>query len=157
MNRTLQRQIATSAKSSAISALALATLLFLGVLAAAHAQTNYQRIKSFGFLELSGGGPSSALIEGNDGKLYGTGGGGVHSLGTVFKLNKDGSGYTVLHSFGTITGDGRNPSGFAGGLVEGRDGALYGTTQGGGSNSGGTLKLVNPVCRENLGCHPSHS
>ncbi len=139
MNRTLQTQIATSAKSSAVSALALATLLFPGVFAAAHAQTNYQRIKSFGFPELSGGGTSSALIEGNDGKLYGTGGGGARSLGTVFKLNTDGSGYAVLHSFGTLSGEGRAPNG----LVEGRDGALYGTTQYGGSNDGGTVFKLN--------------
>jgi len=64
MNRTVQAQIATSAESRAVSPLALASLLFLGVLASAHAQTNYQRIKSFGFPELSGGGPSLALIEG---------------------------------------------------------------------------------------------
>src|SRR2546427_4311401 len=136
MNRTLQPQIATAAKSSAVSALALATLLLLGVGAAAHAQTNYQRIKSFGFPELSGGGPSSALIEGNDGNLYGTGGGGVRSLGTVFKLNRDGSGYAVLCSFGGIGGDGGGPNG----LVEGRAEARRGGTESGGRRTWYKLK-----------------
>jgi len=114
-------------------------LFFLGVFPAAHAQTNYQRIKSFGFPELSGGGTFAALIEGNDGKLYGTGGGGARSSGTVFQLSRDGSGYTVLYSFGTVTGDGRG----ANGLVEGRDGALYGMTTYGGSSDAGTVFKLN--------------
>jgi uncharacterized repeat protein (TIGR03803 family) len=61
--------------------------------------------------------PFAGLLEGSDGALYGTGGGGA---GGVFKLNKDGSGYQVLLGFN----DGRP---FAA-LVKGRDGALYSTT-----------------------------
>ena len=75
-------------------------------------------------------------MEGNEGALYGTtGGGGAYTnqygfgFGTVFKLNKDGSGYSVLYSFGGLNGDGSGP----GGLIEGSDGALYGTTSGGGA------------------------
>src|SRR5206468_1724124 len=75
-----------------------------------------------------------ALVEGSDGVLYGTtsfggNGGCVNDLdagcGTIFKLNKDGSGYTILHHFNSTGGDGQVP--FAG-LVEGSNGALYGTT-----------------------------
>jgi uncharacterized repeat protein (TIGR03803 family) len=66
-----------------------------------HAQTNYQRLKSFGFPELAGTRPRAPLIEGRDGKLYGTTeSSGSNDAGTVFKLNKEGSGYGMLHSFG---------------------------------------------------------
>jgi uncharacterized repeat protein (TIGR03803 family) len=66
-------------------------------------------------------------LEGGDGALYGTTGeGGSNDLGTVFKLNKDGSGYAVLRSFRFMSRDGYRPHG----LVEGCDGLLYGTTAG---------------------------
>jgi uncharacterized repeat protein (TIGR03803 family) len=46
----------------------------------------------------NGAGPTS-LVEGNDGFLYGTaGGGGAHNQGVVFKLGQAGS-IQVLHSF----------------------------------------------------------
>jgi uncharacterized repeat protein (TIGR03803 family) len=87
------------------------------------------------------------VVEGSDGALYGTtqvGGRpfGVEyetGSGTVFRVNKDGSGYAVLHRFPGVTGDGIAPWA---GLVEGRDGALYGTTlQGGGANGGTVFRL----------------
>ncbi len=96
-----------------------------GLLTASAHETNYQVIKF-----LDGMGPT-ALIEGKDGNLYGT----LHTAGekaegVVFKLKQDGSGYTVLHHFTGCRGggDGSNPHG----LVEGSDGALYGTTKYGG-------------------------
>lgn len=83
----------------------------------------------------------SPLLQGFDGALYlTTEYAGSNSAGTVFKLNTDGTGYTLLHNFGAFTGDGQNP---AAGLVQGRDGFLYGTTQAGGSNSFGTAYKVN--------------
>ncbi len=91
------------------------------------AQTNYQTIKNFVGL----GSNPTALIEGKDGNLYGTmSSGGSKWEGVVFKLSKDGSGYTVLHNFtGYRFGeDGSWPQG----VTEGSDGALYGTTQTGG-------------------------
>jgi uncharacterized repeat protein (TIGR03803 family) len=80
----------------------------------------------------------AALVQGSDGALYGTTSeGGITGQdfpfggGTVFKINTDGSGYTLLYTFlGSDVGDGRNPYG---GLVRGRDGVLYGTTDGGGT------------------------
>jgi uncharacterized repeat protein (TIGR03803 family) len=76
-------------------------------------------------------GPEGGLIEGRDGALYGTtAGGGANLQGKVFKLNKDGSNYTVLHDFGTIPADGAGPMA---GLLKGSDGALYGTTTWGGA------------------------
>ena len=54
--------------------------------------------------------------------------------GIVFKLNKEGK-ETILHTFGKGK-DGGEP---ASGLIEDAHGNLYGTTQIGGTNNGGTL------------------
>ena len=118
----------------------------------ATAAITYQQIKSFGpSPDQMGETPFSSLLEGNDGALYGTtfsgGSGGLAGGGTVFKVNKDGTGYTVLYSFGSVVGDGWNP---AASLTEGSDGVLYGTTISGGSAGsfgglfgGGTVFKVN--------------
>jgi len=62
--------------------------------------------------------------------LYGTTyGGGANFEGTVFAINTDGSGYTVLYQFGTtVANDGANP--WAPLTAVGS--TLYGTTYGGG-------------------------
>jgi uncharacterized repeat protein (TIGR03803 family) len=92
--------------------------------------------------------PSAAVVEGSDGALYGTtsaGGANTNqygdSFGTVFKLNKDGNGYAILHNFGASGADGQNP--FTG-LVQGSDGAFYGTTFGGGYSGFGTAFKIWP-------------
>jgi uncharacterized repeat protein (TIGR03803 family) len=90
--------------------------------------------------------PYASLVQGSDGALYGTtqeGGslanGGSSGVGTVFKLNPDGSSYTILHSFDAAPDDGRYPNSA---LAAGNDGALYGTTEyGGSSNVGAVFKL----------------
>jgi len=75
------------------------------------------------------------LAQGGDGALYGSAYfGGTNGFGSVFKLNPDGSGYTVLYNFGT-TPDGNYPWG----VIQGSDGALYGTTRQGGANGQGTV------------------
>jgi uncharacterized repeat protein (TIGR03803 family) len=62
--------------------------------------------------------------------LYGTTfNGGPNDGGTVFKVNDDGSGYQVLHSFAGGTSDGRSPQ--AGLVLSGS--TLYGTTSAGGA------------------------
>ena len=120
------------------------TILAVGLLlSVAQAQTNYQRLKSFGIPELSGAYPQSPPIVGRDGKLYGTTEwGGNNNAGTVFKVNPDGSGYMVLYIFnGSVDGlDGAVPQTR---LVEGHDGALYGTTSQGGTNHAGTIFKIN--------------
>ncbi len=76
--------------------------------------------------------PQTGLMEGSDGFLYGTTwGAGTGAPGTVFKLRKDGTGFSVLHSF-QGTGDGSLPWGR---LLEGTDGAIYGTTFSGTSGT----------------------
>ena len=77
--------------------------------------------------------PFAGLIQGSDGNFYGTTRfGGAQSVGTVFRMSADGD-YTNLYSFGTSSAfDGWQP---AGGLVQGSDGNLYGTTSMRGTNS----------------------
>jgi uncharacterized repeat protein (TIGR03803 family) len=73
--------------------------------------------------------------------LYGTTlYGGMDGSGTIFKMNKDGTSYAILHNFDVPTGDGVVPKAP---LVEGSDGVLYGTAVGGGSNLGGTVFKIN--------------
>lgn len=118
------------------SCVAITLAFWVTVLCSAQSQTNYQRIVSIGPSQQSGSFPRGQLSEGTDGLLYGTTyAGGSSNLGTVFKVHKDGSGFSVLHSFS----DGNFP--YAG-VLQGSDGALYGTTSGGGLyNSGTVFKL----------------
>ena len=79
--------------------------------------------------------PLGTVLLGNDGNFSGTTNtGGANNAGTVFKVTPSGSG-SVLWSFGNGT-DGGNPKSA---LVQGSDGALYGTTTGGGAFGGGTV------------------
>jgi uncharacterized repeat protein (TIGR03803 family) len=79
--------------------------------------------------------PTAGLIfSGNT--LYGTAHyGGSSGYGTVFAVNTNGTGFTILHSFSGYPSDGANP--YAG-LILSRN-TLYGTAFGGGSNSAGTV------------------
>jgi uncharacterized repeat protein (TIGR03803 family) len=95
----------------------------------------YAVLYSFGGSVFDGTDPVASLIEGRDGFLYGaTLAGGQYGRGTVFKIQKSGLGYSVLHSFGN-TADGLEPEGA---LVQGSNGSLYGTTSGGGAYGGGS-------------------
>jgi uncharacterized repeat protein (TIGR03803 family) len=89
------------------------------------------------FVGTNGTAPGASLIQGADGALYGTTTtGGASNLGTIFKINGDGSGYTKLHAFTNSAPDGSTPSAP---LIQGSDGALYGTTYYGGANNAGTV------------------
>jgi uncharacterized repeat protein (TIGR03803 family) len=95
------------------------------------------RLSSFGFTNLSAATPCGALIEGSDGQLYGTASaGGTGGNGVVYRIAKDGSGFVVLKSFGSLPGDGARP---VAALLEGSDGALYGSTEEGGQFGMGTV------------------
>jgi uncharacterized repeat protein (TIGR03803 family) len=101
--------------------------------------TGYTVVKGFPSITNGALAPNS-LIEGHDGVLYGTtANGGVNTNnGTAFKVNKDGTGYTLLHSFDT-TYNGTSPNA----IIEGSDGALYGTTSLGGGMSNGVIFRMN--------------
>src|ERR1051326_951487 len=97
------------------------------------------------FNNSDGSTPMAGLISSNN-VLYGTAAyGGSSGNGTVFKLNTDGTGFRVLHSFTAtdrITGvknDGAQPEG---GLALSGS-TLYGTAAVGGSSVNGTVFKVN--------------
>ena len=82
--------------------------------------------------------PSNALMQGSDGNFYGemTGRYGYYA-GNLFRMGSSGK-VTVLYVFCKLTNctDGVFPQG---GLVQGANGDLYGTTQGGGKYNDGTF------------------
>lgn len=91
--------------------------------------------------------PYAGLILDDKGALYGTtGSGGKKNDGTVFKLTPSRSGYTesILYSFchARHCSDGEDPDAS---LIFDKKGALYGTTDGGGSPAGdGTVFKLTP-------------
>jgi uncharacterized repeat protein (TIGR03803 family) len=89
-----------------------------------------------------GGGPVGRLILASNGTFYGTtySGGLVQNFanqGTIFAVSPSG-GFTTVYMFDNIHGttDGANP--YAG-LIQGKDGSFYGTTQFGGTSNAGTV------------------
>src|SRR5262249_22536785 len=79
--------------------------------------------------------PYAGVVEGSDHAFYGTTLlGGESDCGTVFRVTADGSSYTILRSFDCV-----GPRYPIAGLVEGPDGALYGTTYSGGTSDDGTV------------------
>ena len=100
---------------------------------------------------LDGARPSSALIQAPGGALYGTTlNGGAHGMGTVFRVNPDGTGFTVLHScdilyFGVFSGlTNSGGASLSGALVQAPSGALYGTAEMGGPGSSGLIFRLEP-------------
>jgi len=104
--------------------------------------SGYVVVRNFGLFPGDGRNPQAGLLQGSDGALYGvTSSGGHTNAGTVFKLNKDGSGYALLRSFdGSAAGDGQRPHGT---LAQGNDGMLYGVTDRGGASDAGTVFRLN--------------
>lgn len=99
---------------------------------------NFQLLHQFQFgLNANGSEPEGPLVEGADGMLYGaTSYGGFANAGAIFRINKDGSSFAVLHSFGLESEDGNQS--FAG-LFKANDGMFYGTTLRGGEFNAGTI------------------
>src|SRR4030095_12234310 len=88
--------------------------------------SNFTTLHNFSSILSEARNPRPGLFEGGDGALYGvTSSGGNTStnypngLGTIFKLNKDGSGFIVLRRL-------TQTEMLSTGLIQGRDGALYG-------------------------------
>jgi uncharacterized repeat protein (TIGR03803 family) len=71
--------------------------------------------------------PSPApLFEGSDGFLYGcTELGGANNHGTLYRIAKDGSGFTILKHFNNLIEGAASETG----VIEGIDGSLYGATE----------------------------
>jgi uncharacterized repeat protein (TIGR03803 family) len=87
-----------------------------------------------------GSGPRGSLLAGSDGNFYGaTYMGGDHGRGTIFRMTPAGA-VTTLVSFNNTTAP--KGAGPLGGLVQGSDGSLYGTTQAGGTDEMGTVFQV---------------
>lgn len=83
---------------------------------------------------LKGSQPATALVEANDGFIYGTtlSGGGAADAGVLFRISKTGE-FEVVHTFCSAANcaDGFTPNS----LILGQDGDLYGVTRAGGSNN----------------------
>ncbi|HZQ24852.1 MAG TPA: choice-of-anchor tandem repeat GloVer-containing protein [Terriglobales bacterium] len=91
-----------------------------------------------------GSNPYAPLVQGSDGNLYGTTySGGAHFHGTVFKITLSGT-LTTLYSF-CVQLSCEDGSGPTAGLIQATDGNFYGTTLGGGTNSGGTIFKITPT------------
>jgi len=108
--------------------------------------TGATMLHQFGITNNDGMSPNGALVQRPDGALYGTtfAGGSGSEHGTVYKINLDGTDYTILHNFWEFPFapfDGCLPQA---GLTLSSDGALYGTTTSGGMNCQGALFAVNP-------------
>lgn len=82
-----------------------------------------------------GGAPEGALLEGSDGKLYGTTStSGMNGAGTVFRMDLSGN-LSTLHHFATGAQS-------TAGLLLASDGLYYGTTvSGGGGNFGSVFRI----------------
>lgn len=133
MNSGMNHRMLT--RSNPLRSGVLALLCLLSSAPLASAQYQYELLKTFD--GGSEGRSPSALIVGSDGDLYGTSyGGGLDEAGTVFKVGRDGSGFTVLHHFELSPSDGAHPTPL---LLEASDGLLYGATDRGGTNGYGTL------------------
>ncbi|HEU5125236.1 MAG TPA: choice-of-anchor tandem repeat GloVer-containing protein [Verrucomicrobiae bacterium] len=112
-------------------------------------------LHSFGFPEESSKYPVSGVICGSDGKLYGTASaGGPEYGGTIFRINRSGNHFEILHSFASIWGSNILGSSVQGGVVEASDGRLYGTTVAGGIHARGAVYRIN---RDGSGFEVLHS
>jgi uncharacterized repeat protein (TIGR03803 family) len=81
--------------------------------------------------DADGNTPISPLIEASDGNFYGTTsyGGKYPSFGTIFRMTPSGT-LAIIHNF-----NGTEGAYAYGGLIQAKDGALYGETFAGGSSS----------------------
>lgn len=85
--------------------------------------------------------PYAGLTQAKDGNLYGTTQqGGASGNGTVFKINPTTGATSIVYSFAGGS-DGASPYG---GLIQAKDGNLYGTTGAGGAGGAGTVFEIVP-------------
>jgi uncharacterized repeat protein (TIGR03803 family) len=135
----------TNLGSFASKTLAAATIAFIFAIPG-WAQVTEKILYSFvGFTD--GGNPQPGLVLDSKGNLYGTTlNGGANFEGTVFEVTPNSNGTwteQVIHSFSGFTGTGDGALPF-GGLILDAQGNLYGTTNAGGLNGGGTVFELSP-------------
>jgi uncharacterized repeat protein (TIGR03803 family) len=95
------------------------------------------------FTGLDGSQVYARVVQANNEEIYGTASGGDNNActggcGTVYKMTPSGT-VTTLHSFNGA--DGAMP---VGGLIQAANGDLYGETEWGGANKGGTVFAITP-------------
>ena len=108
------------------------------VAANVRAQNSFAVLKDFDspLSQIQGG-----ILRTADGTIYGsTINGGVDQLGGIFRVQANGSGFTVLHTFQSSDGFRSLAE-----LTQGADGLLYGTTQSGGEAASGRSSDSRPT------------
>ena len=132
-----QTRILQTTKNSSLQIFSVMFFLFLVGVAMAPAQTFASMVSFDGS---DGSFPQSVLVEGANGKLYGTAPyGGAYANGAVYEISREGR-VTVLHSFDVTDGSGPFAS-----LVRARNGHFYGVTAFGGlsrSESGTVFEIA---------------
>jgi uncharacterized repeat protein (TIGR03803 family) len=89
-----------------------------------------------------GAAPAGITLSGNT--LYGVANaGGVSSSGTIFAMNTNGAGFTVLHSFSTLSNATNSDGYYLLGAPVLSGGNLYGTATEGGTSGNGTIFTIN--------------
>jgi len=110
----------------------------------------FQTIHEFQGDEGTGDSPLGGLVEWCDGALYGaTHEGGIDGAGILFRLNKDGTGFVVLHVYIDAPNPGATEGSPRTSLLPAADGRLYGLTSG-GSVAEGTVYRISPRPTLNL-------
>ena len=114
--------------------------------------SGFQVIHSFTGGAADGGNPSFSSLVVSGGVIYGmTPGGGTAGLGAVFKMNADGTGFSVLHSFTATAGDGYGS--LSGLTLIGN--TLYGMTYQGGGTAWAQSSKSTPTAPVTTGCEVS--
>src|SRR4029079_6963535 len=87
------------------------------------------------------GSPAGTLVQGSDGWFYGTTvGGGEFAFGTIYRVSASGESER-LYSFSGGADGGGPPAG----VIQGSDGAFYGSTTSGGDFGVGTIFRFDPA------------
>ena len=106
-----------------------------------HDGTGYTVLHNFSYFSWpTGVHPSGSLLQATNGMLYGmANGGGFLGFGTIFRINMDGTGFSVIHHFNGWNGG--HPSQSS--LIQGQDGSLYGMSSAAGASNRGALFKLN--------------
>lgn len=139
-------------KRFALGFIALGGIPFIVTNASAQTVTT---LRTFTGGTTDGESTASSLVQDNTGTLYGvTSTGGANDRGILFKLQPDGSSYTVMFSFPSSAGSPRILNGRNNSFILGPDGVLYGASRFGGIADAGTVYKIN---RDGTGFTVLHS